>query len=101
MSATIVAVMVAKARQRITRHFLDAGATAPDKAVAFEPGRQRIERRMFRRMVDHGAIVEAKGGRYWLDEARLRNFRTENLARMLGIIGVLGLAAAGAIAFGS
>ena len=96
-----VAVIVAKARARIVRHFTDAGAVAKNKAIAFAPSSGRIERRMFDRMVRFGALVETTPGHYWLDEKRFADFKTESLARVLGIIGVAGLAVAGAIAFGS
>jgi hypothetical protein len=100
MSGAAVAVIVAKARRRIATHFKDAGATAKDQAVAFEPGHRRIEKRMFASMLAFGAVKDAGEGRYWLDEKRYADFRKERLARMLGILAVAGFAVAGAMALG-
>ena len=100
MAGGVVAAIVATARQKIVDHFTDAGAIAPDRAIAFAPGAGRIERRLFRRMVDFGALVEAAPGRYYLDEKALVSFRKESLARVLGMVAIAGFAAAGAIAFG-
>ena len=101
MSGAVVAAVVARARRQIVTHFTDAGATRPEAAVAFTPGGRRVDRRVFDRMVKFGAVREVKGGLFYLDEKRLAQFRTETLARVLGIMGIAGLAAAAAIAFGT
>lgn len=99
MSGAAVAVLVAKARQRITNHFLDAEATDEARAVPFEPTR-RVEKRMFRLMHRFGAIRDGASGTYWLDEKRLADFRKERVARMLGILAITGFAAAAVMAIG-
>ena len=100
MASGIIGSLVMRARREIVDYFVTAGATAPEHAVAFAAPKRRIARRVFRRMVDFGAVVEAKGGKYWLDERRLADFRKESLAKMLGVLAIAGLAAAGAIALG-
>ena len=98
MSGAVAAAIVARARRRITVHFTAAGATAKDAAVAFAPD-GRVERRMFARMLAFGALKEAEPGLYWLDEAKLADFRKEALAHVLGILALAGFAAAAAIGF--
>jgi hypothetical protein len=97
MSGAAVAIAVASARRRIAAHFTTAGATDAAHAITFEPRPRRLDRRLFRRLVAFGALVEAGGGRYWLDECRLADFRKENAAKVIGILAVAGLAAAAAI----
>ena len=98
MSGAAVAVLVAKARKRIASHFLDANATAKERAVSFTPRDGRLDRRMFTSMVQFGALQEADAGNYWLDEKRYADFRKERLARVLGILAIAGFAVAGAMA---
>ncbi|MBB5715957.1 hypothetical protein [Sphingomonas aerophila] len=98
MSGAAVAVLVAKARQRIVHHFLEADATTRERAVAFTPRDRRLDRRMFTSMVQFGALQEADTGNYWLDEKRYADFRKERLARVLGILAIAGFAVAGAMA---
>ena len=100
MSGAAVAVIVARARQRIANHFLAANATDQAHAVAFEPAGRRVERRMFDLMHRFGAIRDGAPGTYWLDEKRFADFRKERLARVLGILALTGFAAAAAMAFG-
>ncbi|WP_425230505.1 hypothetical protein [Sphingomonas sp.] len=104
MAGAAVAVMVRRARQEIVHHFTEAGATAPERSVPFDPdalGRhQRIRRRVFRRMRDFGAIGETKPGRFYLDEDRLAAFQTAMKRRALGLVALAtgAVAAIGAIA---
>ncbi|CAN5491323.1 hypothetical protein BH09PSE4_BH09PSE4_23330 [soil metagenome] len=96
MSGAAVAVMVAKARKRIVRHFTQADATTPERAVAFEPGPRRIEKRMFRRLLEFGAVVETKPGLFYLDADRLDDFRASLRRRVFGVL-ALGTAAMAAV----
>jgi hypothetical protein len=100
MSGTIMAALIAKARNRVVWHFTSAGATSKDTATRFEAPSARIERRVFARMVAFGAIEKTPEGLYWLNETRLSDYRKESLARVLGILAVAGFAAAGAMAIG-
>lgn len=92
-----MAIAVARARRRIAHHFTTAGATRADAATPYAPG-GRIERRIFQRMIDFGAVQRTEAGTYWLDERRFADFRKESLAKVLGILALAGFAAAGAIA---
>lgn len=98
-----VAVAVARARKDIVRHFTNAKATSPDRAIAYDPDaqgwpRKRLRRRIFRRMVDFGAIREMKPGLFYLDfyldETRLDEFRWHMRRRALGIVAIAGAAVA-------
>ncbi|WP_288458768.1 hypothetical protein [uncultured Sphingomonas sp.] len=100
MSGTVVAAMVARARKQIEWHFVSAGATRKETAIAFERPTGRLERRVFDRMVSFGAIEKTPAGTFWLVEKRLGDFRKESLARVLGILAVAGFAAAGAMLIG-
>jgi hypothetical protein len=98
MATGLIGAPVVRAQRDIVDYFTMAGATTPEYAIAFAEPRRRIARRVFRRMVDFGAVVLATDGKYWLDERRLADFRKENLAKVLGTLAIAGLAAAGAIA---
>ena len=104
MSGAAVAAMVARARRDIVRHFTAAGATAPERAVAYDPdaaGRPtRIRRRLFRRMTAFGAVREPRPGLFYLDEERLDAFRWSMRKRVVGILALAGAAVAAAIALG-
>jgi hypothetical protein len=99
MAGEMVSALVASARRRIVDYFTQAGATKPDAAIPYAP-KARLQKRLFRRMVDFGLLVEVKQGRYWLDQDRLSDFKKESLARVLGALALAGFAAAGALAMG-
>ena len=95
MSGAVVAV--ARARQRIANHFLNAGATSKATAVAYALPSRRWEKRMFVRMLAFGAVIQTKTGQYYLNEKRLADFRKESLAKVLAMLALGGFAAAGAM----
>jgi hypothetical protein len=99
MAGEMVSALVVGTRRRIVDYFTNAGATKPDAALPYAP-KGRLEKRLFRRMVDFGLLVEVKQGRFWLDRDRLSDFKKESLARVLGTIALAGFAAAGAMAVG-
>jgi hypothetical protein len=100
MSGTIMAALIAKARNRVAWHFTSAGATSKETATRFETPAARLDRRVFERMVAFGAIEKTPSGLYWLNEERTSDYRKESLARVLGILAIAGFAAAGAMAIG-
>lgn len=94
-----VAVAMARARKEIVRHFTSAGATSPDRPIAYDPDaqgwpRQRIRRRLFRRMRDFGAVREMRPGEFYLDEGRLEEFRWHMRRRAFGMMAIAGAAVA-------
>lgn len=94
-----VAVAVRRAQRDIVRFFTTEGATAPERATAYDPDaqgwpRKRLRRRVFRRMQDFGAIREVKPGEFYLDELRLDEFRAHTRRRAFGIIAIAGAAVA-------
>lgn len=100
MSGTIMAAVIARARNRVTWHFTSAGAISKDTATRFDTPEGRLDRRVFERMLAFGAIEKTPDGLYWLNERRLSGYRKESLARVLGILAIAGFAAAGAMAIG-
>ena len=99
MAGAAVAVAVRRARQDIVRHFTQAEATAPDRAVPYQPDgdgwrHRRIRRRMFERMRDFGAVKETRPGLFYLDEERIDAFRWSMRKRALGLVAL----ATGAVA---
>lgn len=91
--------VVIRAQTMIVNRFHDANATSAERAIPFVP-ESRAQKRVFRRMTRFGAVLPAEEGRWFLDERALENFRKEELARLLGVLALTGLAAAGAIALG-
>lgn len=92
--------LIARARQRVVWHFTSAGATTKATATRFDMPEARLDRRVFERMLAFGAIEKTPEGLYWLNEARLSDYKKESLARVLGILAIAGFAAAGAMAIG-
>jgi hypothetical protein len=90
---TIVAGMVARARRKITAHFLVHHATSAEDAVAFKPQRP-IEQRQFDRLRGKGVIREAGAGRYWLDTAAFQADTDARRKRLIPIVLILTLIAA-------
>lgn len=104
MSGTAVAVMIRRARKDIVRHFTDAGATTPHKAVAYDPDAagwrlRRMRRKQFARLRDFGAVQEPRPGLFYLDQERLDAFVWAMRKRAFGLIGLAGAAVAAAVAF--
>ena len=103
--AVAAAAVQAHARREIIRHFTGAEATAPDRAVPYDPDadgrlRRRVRRRLFARMLDAEVIREPRPGLFYLDEERMDAFRWTMRKRAFGIAAVLGAVAAAAIALG-
>lgn len=97
-----MAVPVRRVRRQIVDHFASADATAPDRAIAYDPdasgGLHRLlRRRLFQRMTDFGAVRETRPGRFYLDQVRAAEFATAMRTRALGFAALA--AAAGAVAF--
>lgn len=103
--AIAAAAMQGDARREIVRHFTEAEATAPQRAVAYDPDaggsrHRRLRRRTFERMRGAGVLKEPRPGLFYLDEDELDAFRWRMRQRALGVVAVLGAVAAVAIALG-
>jgi hypothetical protein len=96
----IVPVLVAKARRRVAADLQVQDATAPERAVAYEPTGGLIGRRTFERMRAAGAVVDAGGGRVWLDREQLDALMAR-VRRRVGVLGLLAAVVVGAVAIGS
>lgn len=96
-SAAIAAATAAQARRAVIRHFTAHAATAPERAVGFDPAR-RVEKRLFREMRDFGAVREASPGRFYIDADRLAYFRANVRRRVVRVALMAGALAAGIVA---
>jgi hypothetical protein len=92
-----VPALAAAARRRLIARFRDAGAISEATAIPHSGGRL-IERRLFERMRRAGVILDADGGRYWLDEGRAAKWNADRRKR--GLVAAAALLTAGAIALG-
>ena len=68
MAGEIVPALVARARRRVVDDLQSRDATTAARAVAYAPKDRLIDRRVFGRMREAGAVVEAEPGRFFLDE---------------------------------
>jgi hypothetical protein len=93
----IIAGAVAASRRRLVRAFREAGAHSAPSAIAFEP-RHGPARRYFRALIQYGALVEAKPGTYYLDEAKLEEHSAARRSRAMKLLA--GVAVVGAALFG-
>lgn len=105
MAGGAVAISVRRARQKIIRHFTLAKATAPDRAVPYDSDAEgwlhrRLRRRVFERMRAFGLVKEPRPGLFYLDEDEIDAFRWNMRKRAIGIMALVGAAAAAVIALG-
>ncbi|HXH16461.1 MAG TPA: hypothetical protein VNJ10_10055 [Sphingomonas sp.] len=86
--------ILGRSRRRIVNDFVAAGATAADRAIAYDAA----DPRTFRRLCSYGAIVEDGTGRYHLNAGKLGAFRSAVRRRAAAIAtsGVVASAAAAA-----
>lgn len=91
MSGGYVAAMIAASEQRIARQLREAGATAPERAIAFETER-RIDRGRLERLVNKGVVRVAGPGAYWLDESAWEAMRSRRRTAILLLAGAALLA---------
>jgi len=85
-----VAALVAASDRRIARQLREAGATAPERAVSFEPERG-IDRRRLGRLEDKGVVHRANGG-YWLDEPAWEAMHARRRTQVLIVLAIAILA---------
>ena len=97
MPASPIAAGPARARRAVIRHFTAHAATAPERAVAFDPA-GRLERRLFGDMRSFGAIREAYPGRFYIEAERLAAFRASVRRRVVRVALMTGALAAGVVA---
>lgn len=87
---------VARAKRRVIRHFTDAGATRPERAVAYEPD-AGIDQRQFAKLIHLGVIEDTGTGLYWFDKPMLDQVEGRN-RRNAGIaVGLASAVAVGAV----
>lgn len=85
-----IGAITAAAEKRIVRHFLERGATAPDRAVGFEP-RRSFEKNRLRYLLKRGVVREAAPGLFHFDEEGWRSLRSKRRRTLLWILVVLAI----------
>ena len=93
--APIVAAAAARARRKLIAAFDEADAYAPERAIAYQPGR-RLERRYAESLRTFGAMHIGDDGKSWIERDRPRQHTARRRRRALGIVGAA-VAATGAI----
>jgi len=96
MPASSIAAGPAGARRAVIGHFIVHAATAPERAVAFQPA-GRLERRPFGQMRSFGAIREASPDRFYIEADRLAAFRASVRRRVMRVALMTGALAAGIV----
>jgi hypothetical protein len=86
-------VSVARTTRGVLQHFITHQATAPMRAMGFNPT-QDSERVLFDGLRADGVIREASQGLFYVDEERLAAQRGEALTRVLAV-GAVGAAIGG------
>ena len=83
MSGTIMAALIAKARNRVTWHFTSAGATSKETATKFPTPTSRLDRRVFERRVAFGLPQGVAGaGAGYPRDRRVRGGRRDGGRRV-------------------
>ena len=91
--ATTAAAVIARARRDVVTHFMAANAVSAESAVAYQPGRNVLQRQ-FERLCGAGVIQAAGDGRYWIDAPRYDQWSRSRRRRViLAIVAVLVIAA--------
>lgn len=83
-TAAIVGSMAA-AERRIVRVFVDQEATAPERAVPFQP-RRGMETNRFRHLLSREVLVEAEPGLFHLDEDAWRGLGSRRRRTMVWVL---------------
>jgi len=88
------AAVVAKARNDVISHFMQANAVSRDSASQWIPDRP-LQRRMLDRFLDRGVIVETGKDTYYLDVPEYDRWR-RSMRRRMALV-VLAASIAGAV----
>lgn len=76
------------AEHRLARRLSGAGATSPGAARPVET-RRMLDGRALRRLIEAGAVRDAGGGRFYVDEAAHGALRAAGRRRALSIIAII------------
>lgn len=87
-----------QAQRKVANHLASVGATSPDAAVSYIP-RRRFERKALTYLQAKGVVSLAKGGRYWVDEAKAADLHRATRTRLAVIAGGALAAVAAVFAF--
>jgi hypothetical protein len=87
-------VAVARTPRAILSHFTVHEATAPERAMGFNPT-QPSETELFEQLRSDGVIRRASPGLFWVDETRLAERQAAAMARVAVVGTVAGLVVAG------
>jgi hypothetical protein len=86
------------ARRRVAEHLIETGATSADSAVTYQPGR-RLRRKGLSYLTRRGIVTLTQDGRYWIDEAKYREWHGKVRKRVAIAVGGALAAAAAVFAF--
>jgi len=96
-AGSIAAAAIAKARREVREHFEQRDATAPGRAIAYDPP-GRLHRQQFDAFVGRGIILPATDGTYWLNQDAARAEEERQRAAALVVLKVVLIAFAIGIA---
>jgi hypothetical protein len=85
------AVVISIRRKRLVNRFREAGATDPEHAITPEALGERRSW-IFKQMVEHGVLVSAHDGRFFMDDRAAVEFLQKRRRRALIMGGILLLA---------
>ena len=88
VNVAVLAQREAAMRKRVLEPFRRADATAPDRAIAFEP--ERRDRDLFGSMRRKRALVEAGPGRFWYDESARKAAERSAASKALAVLAGMG-----------
>ena len=93
LTPTIADTML-RARRFVIAHFTEAGATATEHALTYQPQRH-AERRALSFLMGKQVVRMTQEGRYWVDEAAAEQWRRESRSQALWMAGGAAAAVAG------
>jgi len=85
---TVMAALILATDRKIVRRLRAAGAIDAGHAIAFHPPGPVGPARL-RRMISAGAVREAAGHRYYLDETGFQAWRSSRRKRGLIVVGIM------------
>ena len=89
-----IADTMLNARRNVVAHFTDAGATASERALTYQPQRH-AERRALSYLMGRQVVRMTQEGRHWVDEAAADQWRRESRTQTAWMVGGAVAAVAG------
>jgi hypothetical protein len=96
-AGAIIAAAAARREREMITALRESSALSANAAIAITP-RGQMGRAVLRRLMEGGAVKEAAGPRYWLDERAYEDYRIARNQRATWIIGAIMLVLIGGLA---